>query len=68
MKIRHPEKINKPISPIKKKPSWIRTKILDSQNYFQTKLILNKKNYILCVRKLIVQIFPNVGAKNMLHF
>ena len=43
MKIRHPEKINKPISPIKKKPSWIRTKILDSQNYFQTKLILNKK-------------------------
>ncbi len=43
MKIRHPEKINKPINPIKKKPSWIRTKILDSQNYFQTKLILNKK-------------------------
>jgi len=43
MKIRHPEKINKPINPIKKKPNWIRTKILDSQNYFQTKLILNKK-------------------------
>ena len=41
--IRHPEKINKPINPIKKKPNWIRTKILDSQNYFQTKLILNKK-------------------------
>ena len=43
MKVRHPEKINKPTNPIKKKPSWIRTKILDSQNYFQTKLILNKK-------------------------
>tara|TARA_Y100000590_G_scaffold419596_1_gene521470 strand:+ start:1856 stop:2794 length:939 start_codon:yes stop_codon:yes gene_type:complete len=43
MKIRHPEKINKPINPIKKKPNWIRAKILDSQNYFQTKLILNKK-------------------------
>tara|TARA_Y100000590_G_scaffold431319_1_gene545989 strand:- start:332 stop:1270 length:939 start_codon:yes stop_codon:yes gene_type:complete len=43
MKIRHPEKINNPINPIKKKPYWIRTKILDSQNYFQTKLILNKK-------------------------
>ena len=45
MKIRHPEKINKPINPIKKKPNWIRTKILDSQNYFQTKLILNKKKF-----------------------
>ena len=43
MKVRHPEKINKPTNPIKKKPSWIRTKILDSQNYFQTKLILKKK-------------------------
>jgi len=44
MKVRHPEKINKPINPIKKKPNWIRTKILDSQNYFQTKSILNKIN------------------------
>ncbi len=43
MKARHPEKINNPINPIKKKPNWIRTKIIDSQNYFQTKLILNKK-------------------------
>jgi len=44
MTVRHPEKVKKPINPIKKKPSWIRTKILDSQNFFQTKLILNKKN------------------------
>jgi len=44
MNVRHPEKINKPINPIKKKPSWIRSKILDSQNYFQTKSILNKIN------------------------
>jgi len=43
MKARHPEKINNPINPIKKKPKWIRTKILDSKNFFQTKLILNKK-------------------------
>ena len=43
MKLRHPEKLNNPINPIKKKPNWIRTKIIDSQNYFQTKLILNKK-------------------------
>ena len=43
MTIRHPEKINNPINLIKKKPSWIRTKILDTQNYFETKNIINKK-------------------------
>ena len=42
-KIRHPEKINNPINPIKKKPKWIRTRILDSQNYFKTQEIINKK-------------------------
>ena len=44
MKLRHPEKVNNPINPIKKKPYWIRTKILDTQNYFKTKEIINKKN------------------------
>ncbi len=44
MKIRHPEKVNNPINPIKKKPIWIRTKISDTQNYFKTKEIINKKN------------------------
>ena len=43
MTIRHPEKINKPSNPIKKKPIWIRTKILDTKTYFETKEIVNKK-------------------------
>ncbi|MDC0059853.1 lipoyl synthase [Pelagibacteraceae bacterium] len=43
MIVRHPEKINNPINPIKKKPKWIRTRIIDTQNYFQTKEIINKK-------------------------
>jgi len=43
MKIRHPEKINNPINKIKKKPDWIRTRIVDTQNYFKTKEIINKK-------------------------
>ena len=43
MKPRHPEKVNNPINPIKKKPNWIRSRILDSQNYFETKEIINKK-------------------------
>jgi len=43
MTIRHPEKVNNQINPIKKKPNWIRTKILDTQNYFETNEIINKK-------------------------
>ena len=42
MLIRHPEKINKPTNPIKKKPKWIRSKITNSQNFFLTKSIVNK--------------------------
>jgi len=42
MIIRHPEKINKPINPIKKKPSWIRSKLKNSQEFFSTKSIVNK--------------------------
>ncbi len=44
MKIRHPEKINKPINPIKKKPNWIRSKITNSQDFFITKSIVNQFN------------------------
>ena len=46
MKLRHPEKINKPISPIKKKPQWIRSKILDSKIFFETKKIVNQNNLV----------------------
>ena len=43
MKLRHPEKVNNPVNPIKKKPNWIRTKIIDTQNYFKTKETINRK-------------------------
>ena len=49
MTIRHPEKVNNRINPIKKKPIWIRTKILDSKNYFKTKEIINKKKNLYCL-------------------
>ena len=49
MKARHPEKIKNPINPLKKKPSWIRSKILNSENYFKTKEIVNKnKLFTVC--------------------
>jgi lipoic acid synthetase len=41
---RHPEKINKPINPIKKKPDWIRSKLSNSKEFFLTKTIVNKNN------------------------
>jgi len=44
MMIRHPEKINKPSNPIKKKPQWIRSKIINSHNFFLTKSIINNNN------------------------
>ncbi len=42
MKIRHPEKVNKPINPIKKKPSWIKSKLTNSKEFFLTKSIVNE--------------------------
>jgi|TARA_B110000438_G_scaffold213319_1_gene205525 lipoyl synthase len=45
-KIRHPEKINKPTNPLKKKPEWIRSKIVDSKVFFQTKQVVNKNNLV----------------------
>ena len=45
-KPRHPEKINKPFNAIKKKPEWIRSKVLDSKTFFQTKKIVNQHNLV----------------------
>ena len=44
MKTRHPEKVNKPANPIKPKPSWIRSRLSNSQEFFLTKTIVNKHN------------------------
>ena len=46
IKIRHPEKVNKPINPIKKKPSWIRSKLSNSKEFFFTKTIVNQNNLV----------------------
>ena len=46
MKPRHPEKVNKPVNPIKKKPEWIRSKILDSKIFFETKKVVNQNNLV----------------------
>ena len=46
MKSRHPEKENKPVNPIKKKPEWIRSKLTNSKEFFLTKTIVNHNNLV----------------------
>ncbi len=43
---RHPEKVKNPINPIKKKPSWIRSKLTNSKEFFLTKTIVNKNSLV----------------------
>jgi len=46
IKHRHPEKINRRINPIKKKPEWIRSKLLNSKEFFLTKTIVSQNNLV----------------------
>ena len=46
IKPRHPEKIKNPISPIKKKPNWIKSKLINSKEFFLTKTVVNKSNLV----------------------
>jgi lipoic acid synthetase len=48
MTIRHPEKVRNVDVPLKKKPSWIKVKVINSENYLITKDIL-KKNHLFTV-------------------
>ena len=46
IKPRHPEKVKNPVSPIKKKPDWIRSKLTNSKEFFITKTVVNKSNLV----------------------
>ena len=46
IKPRHPEKIKNPVNPIKKKPEWIRSKLINSKEFFLTKTLVNKNNLV----------------------
>ena len=45
-KPRHPEKVNKESNPLKKKPSWIRSKLSNSKEFFLTKTVVNQNNLV----------------------
>ena len=44
LRTRHPEKVNKPVNPIQRKPYWIKSKIVNSKEFFLTKSIVNQSN------------------------
>ena len=46
MTIRHPEKVNKPVNPLKKKPEWIRSKFTNTKEFFLTKTVINQNNLV----------------------
>jgi len=46
IKHRHPEKVNNPLNPIKKKPQWIRSKLSNSKEFFLTKTVVNQNNLV----------------------
>ena len=70
MKLRHPEKVNNPINPIKKKPHWIKSKIVNTQNYFKTKvtepikLHVSAKRY-LCREKSYYNLLSNASKVSL---
>jgi len=66
-KIRHPEKQKNQINPIKKKPSWIRSKILDSKIFFKTKEIVYQSGLNTVCQEANCPNILNVGAKSLLR-
>ena len=56
--VRHPEKANKPDTPILRKPNWIRVKAPNSEGYKATKQILKNNNLVTVCEEANC---PNVG-------
>ncbi len=57
-KPRHPEKRNRPDSPIPRKPKWIRVKAPNSPVYFETREIMRKNNLVTVCEEASC---PNIG-------
>ena len=64
MKVRHPEKVNKPVNPIKRKPNWIKSKIINSKEFFITKSLINKSKLVINVKLAIA---PNILYLNIIN-
>ncbi len=56
--LRHPEKRNRPDSPIQRKPAWIRVKAPNSKQYFETRNIMRDNNLVTVCEEAAC---PNIG-------
>ena len=57
-KHRHPEKHNKPVNPVQRKPDWIRVKAPTSKAYGETRKLMRDKNlHTVCEEAAC----PNIG-------
>jgi lipoic acid synthetase len=56
--LRHPEKRNRPDSPIKRKPAWIRVKAPTSETYFETRRVVRDNSLVTVCEEAAC---PNIG-------
>jgi len=56
--LRHPEKRNRPDSPIKRKPAWIRVKAPTSKTYFETRKVVRDNGLVTVCEEAGC---PNIG-------
>lgn len=56
--LRHPEKRNRPDSPIQRKPAWIRVKAPNSKEYFETRRIMRDNRLVTVCEEAAC---PNIG-------
>jgi lipoyl synthase len=57
-RVRHPEKVNKPDNPIKRKPAWIRVKAPTSKQYQETRKLMRGLNLTTVCEEASC---PNIG-------
>ena len=57
-KVRHPEKVKKAISPIKRKPNWIRVKAPNSSAYHETRALMQELKLTTVCEEAAC---PNIG-------
>ena len=56
--VRHPEKVKKAISPIKRKPNWIRVKAPNSSGYHETRSLMQELKLTTVCEEAAC---PNIG-------
>lgn len=59
IRLRHPEKINKPSSRSLRKPSWLKVRVPTSAGFFETKKIVKENNVFTVCEEACC---PNIGS------